>query len=498
MAKAAQGSDDMKLGSLVGEKDSLAAGAEATEIAGLTADSREVRAGFLFAALPGSKLDGASFVPQAIAQGAAAILAHDAAVLPAGLAVPVLRSDDPRRALALLAARFFGRQPATIVAVTGTNGKTSVVSFVRQIWAGLGKRAASLGTVGLVTPEGEAGSSHTTPEPVALHRLLARLAGEGITHLAIEASSHGLEQRRLDGLALAAAGFTNITRDHLDYHKDFADYFAQKLRLFSDLLAPGAAAVVNMDGAQAPHVAWLARRSELRLVTVGRKAETIQLRAATRDGLAQRLELGCEGRGYSIRLPLVGDFQAANALVAAGLVIGAGEAADAVLPLLETLKGARGRLELVGTTTEGAPVFVDYAHTPDALETVLETLRPYASGRLAVVFGCGGDRDKGKRPQMGRIAVAKADRAYVTDDNPRSEDAGAIRAEILAGAAGAREIGDRQAAINAAVAELAPGDVLVVAGKGHEAGQIVGSTVIPFTDHEAVAKALALRAAGRG
>ena len=476
----------------------------AIEITGLTADSRAVAAGMLFAALPGFTVDGARFVPDAVARGAAAILTTQDARLSEALSVPALRSPDPRRTLALMAARLYAPQPPTIVAVTGTNGKTSIVSFLRQIWAGLDKSAASLGTVGLFTPAGEQSSSHTTPEPVALHRMLAGLAGDGVTHLAVEASSHGLEQRRLDGLVLSAGAFTNITRDHLDHHKDFEDYFQQKLRLFSELLPEGAAAIVNMDDPNGARVGWMARRGVtgggergLRLITIGRAGETIRLIGAQRDGFAQRLEVFCEGKTYHVRLPLVGEFQASNALVAAGLAIATGEKPGDVMAQLETLKGAKGRLEHAGTTITGAPVFIDYAHTPDGLANALAAVRPYAARRLVVVFGCGGDRDKGKRPLMGKVAAEQADAVIVTDDNPRTEDAAIIRAEVLAGAPGATEIGDRQSAIDAAVAGLEAGDLLLIAGKGHESGQIVGKTVIPFTDHEAVAKALAKSGGGK-
>ncbi len=486
----------MKLRDLCRGICQLEPGAGDAAVSDITADSRAVKPGMLFAALPGFTVDGAKFVPDAIAKGAIAVLAADGAALAVPAQFPVMRSPDPRRALALMAARLHAPQPSVIVAVTGTNGKTSIVSFLRQIWAGLGHQAASLGTVGLVTPKGEQTSSHTTPEPVALHRMLAEVAREGVTHLAVEASSHGLEQRRLDGLVLAAGAFTNITRDHLDHHKTFEDYFQQKLRLFSELLPHGAAAVVNMDDENGARVAWTARRGAtgandygLRLMTVGRTGETIRLVSAERDGFSQRLVVRCDGGEHRIHLPLVGDFQASNALVAAGLAIATGGAPADVFAHLAHLKGAKGRLEHVGQSRRGAPVFIDYAHTPDGLANALTALRPYAGKRLVVVFGCGGDRDKGKRPLMGKIAAEQADTVYVTDDNPRNEDAAQIRREILAGVPDATEISDRQAAISAAVAKLGAGDVLLIAGKGHEEGQIVGKTVVPFTDHAAVAKA---------
>ncbi len=376
------------------------------------------------------------------------------------------------------------------MAVTGTNGKTSVASFVRQIWTSLGRDAASIGTVGVVTPKGTETLQHTTPDPVALHMILKRLAGEGIAHVALEASSHGLQQRRLDGVRFAAAGFTNLSRDHMDYHADAEDYFAQKLRLFTALLPEGAPAIVDADEAYADRVAEAAKARGLPVFSVGRNGTAITLLSAERDGFAQRLRLKYQDGIYDILLKLVGDFQTSNVLVAAALAIASGENAPRVLASLEGLKGARGRLDLAGETEAGAPIFVDYAHTPDALAKALAALRPYASGRLAVVFGCGGDRDRGKRPEMGTAAVAGADVVYVTDDNPRSEDPGDIRRAIMQAAPGATEIGGRAEAIATAIADLDKGDVLLVAGKGHETGQIVGAKVLPFSDHDAVGAAL--------
>jgi UDP-N-acetylmuramoyl-L-alanyl-D-glutamate--2,6-diaminopimelate ligase len=458
-------------------------------IAGLAADSRQVKPGYLFAALPGVNTDGARFIADALARGAAAILVPES-MATTQTATPIIADADPRRRLALIAARFFGVQPKTAVAVTGTNGKTSVTSFVRQLWAGQGFSAASLGTVGVVSPRGTQILKHTTPDPIELHALLAALAGDGVTHLALEASSHGLQQRRLDGVHLAAGAFTNISRDHLDYHASFEDYFAQKLRLFSELLPPGAGAVIDVDSEAGARVAETAKARGFMPITVGRAGQTLKLLSADIDGFAQALVVEHDGKRHHVRLPLVGGFQAANALVAAGLAMATGGRAEDVLPLLAGLHGARGRLDLVGTARGGAPIFVDYAHTPDALAKALDALRPYVDHRLLVVFGCGGDRDKGKRPEMGAAAVAKADLAIVTDDNPRSEEPAQIRREILAAAPGAIEIGDRAAAIAEAVALLEKGDVLLVAGKGHETGQTVGTTVIPFSDHDAVAAAL--------
>ncbi len=462
------------------------------EVEGLTADSRTVRPGYVFAALPGAKADGRAFIAQAVERGAVAVIASPGTSAP----VPVLADREPRRALALAAARFFGRQPETVAAVTGTNGKTSVAAFVRQIFAACGHSAASLGTVGVVAPSGERPLAHTTPDPVVVHAELARLAEEGVTHLALEASSHGLDQHRLDGVRIKAAAFTNLTRDHLDYHPNFEAYRAAKLRLFADLLPAGGAAVLDADSEEAVHFGAVALARGLRSITVGAHGSEIRLlsRDAHLDG--QTLTVEAFGARRTIRLPLTGGFQASNALVAAGLAIGCGEDIDAVLAALETLKGAKGRLDRVATAASGAPIFVDYAHTPDALETVLKTLRPHVTGRLRVVFGCGGDRDPGKRPMMGRAAAENADDVIVTDDNPRSEAPSAIRAQILAEAPNAREIGDRAAAIAAGVEALEPGDALVIAGKGHEAGQIVGATVLPFDDSDEALKA-ALSRGGR-
>ncbi|HUU67199.1 MAG TPA: UDP-N-acetylmuramoyl-L-alanyl-D-glutamate--2,6-diaminopimelate ligase [Methyloceanibacter sp.] len=480
----------MTLGELIGPEAKLPASWAAVPIAGLAADSRQVEPGYLFAALPGVNTDGARFIATALERGAAAILTADGTTLPK-TETPIVTGHDPRRLLALIAARFYGQQPETEVAVTGTNGKTSVASFVRQLWAGQGFRAASLGTVGVVTPSGTQTLRHTTPDPIELHALLAGLAHEGVTHLALEVSSHGLQQRRIDGVTLAAGAFTNISRDHLDYHASFGDYFAQKLRLFRELLPPGATAVVDMDSEGRDQVAEVARARGLELITVGRAGETLRLAGDEIDGFSQSLIIEHDGKRHNVRLPLVGGFQASNALVAAGLCLATGSSADDVLPLLADLKGARGRLDLAGTAKDGAPIFIDYAHTPDALAKALDALRPYVESRLVVVFGCGGDRDKGKRPQMGAAAVEKADFAIVTDDNPRGEEPAQIRREILAAAPGATEIGDRGQAIAEAVAMLRWGDVLLVAGKGHETGQTIGATVIPFSDHDAVSAALA-------
>jgi UDP-N-acetylmuramoyl-L-alanyl-D-glutamate--2,6-diaminopimelate ligase len=459
------------------------------DIGGITADSRKVKRGDLFVAVSGAKQDGLGFVAPAVANGAVAIMAErvPSSPLPAGVAF--VKVSDVRRALAIAAARFFPGQPATIAAVTGTSGKTSVAAFTRQIWAATGERAASIGTIGLVSPTRAVYGSLTTPDPVALHRSLDELADEGVTHLAIEASSHGLDQHRLDGVRIAAGGFTNISRDHLDYHPTLEAYLAAKIRLFTDLIQPHGAAVIDVDHAHADAVLAAAKQHRLRLLTVGRRGEGIRLVEARVDGFAQMLKAVHGGTTYAIRLPLPGAFQVENALVAAGLAIATDSEPAAVFAALETLKGAKGRLDFVGESN-GAPIFVDYAHKPDALAQALDALRPYVSGRLVVVFGAGGDRDAGKRPMMGEIAAAKADRVIVTDDNPRSEEPAAIRAAILKSAPGAIEIGDRGEAIRTAVAELRRGDVLLIAGKGHESGQIVGNQTLPFSDHDAVAAAL--------
>ncbi len=459
------------------------------DIGAVTADSRTVKRGSLFVAIPGTKADGLGFVAAAVAAGAAVIVAeqHPQAPLPSNVAF--VKVPNARRALALIAAKFFPRQPGIIAAVTGTSGKTSVAAFTRQIWTALGRQAASIGTVGIVAPRGETYGSLTTPDPVALHRSIDELAGEGVTHLAIEASSHGLDQSRLDGLRISAGGFTNITRDHLDYHPSFDAYLEAKLRLFAVLLAPGAPAVIYADHDHADRVVATAKARGLSIMTVGHKGSGIRLVDTAIDGFAQTMRVEHDKKTYQVRLPLVGEFQIENALVASGLAIATGSEPAAVFKALEHLKGAKGRLERVGNN-RGAPIFVDYAHKPDALAKALEALRPYVSGKLIVVFGAGGDRDRGKRPLMGAIAAEKADRVIITDDNPRSEDPAAIRSAIVAAAKGATEIGDRREAIHRAIADLQPGDVLLIAGKGHETGQIIGDRVIEFSDHEAVATAL--------
>ena len=475
----------MKLHMLAGPEIAVLPEFGAVEIDGITADSREARPGWLFAALPGAKADGARFIADAIGKGATAILTGNGAVIGVPDGVPVLTSPEPRRTLALMAARLTPAQPATTVAVTGTSGKTSVADFTRQIFADLGHKGASLGTIGLVKPNGSIYGGLTTPDPVSLHSALAELAGEGVTHLAFEASSHGLDQFRLDGVRLKAAAFTNLGRDHLDYHPTMEAYLAAKLRLFTELLPRDGIAVINTDVEHAGEVIAAARHAGRHVATVGRDGDVLALESLAPDGFAQRMRVRHGGRTTDIRLPLLGAYQASNALLAAGLVMATGEPADRVLLALPKLEGVKGRLEIMGLA-RGGLVVIDYAHKPDALTAALKALRPFAPGRLVCVFGCGGDRDKGKRPIMGRIAASLADTVIVTDDNPRSEDAKTIRAEILAGAPAAREIGDRAEAIRAGARLLGTGDVLLVAGKGHETGQIIGSTIIPFSDHDAV------------
>ncbi len=465
-------------------------------LSGLAVDSRAVRPGSLFAALPGVRHHGARFVAEALAAGAAAILtdAEGAEIARAALQgsdAALFVTDNPRAALARAAARWFAAQPGTMAAVTGTNGKTSVASFTRQIWEALGHRAVNFGTTGV---EGAVAAplSHTTPEPITLHRLLADLAARGVSHAAMEASSHGLDQHRLDGVRLKAAAFTNFTQDHLDYHADFDAYFAAKAGLFSRVLPAEGTAVVNLDDPRGAEIVEIARRRGQRVITVGRApGADIALTAQRLDATGQEVRVVHGARAHLVRLELIGAFQAENALLAAGLAIGCGDDPARVLAALAELRTVRGRMQLAARRDNGAAVFVDYAHTPDALETALAALRPHFMGRIVVVFGAGGDRDRSKRAPMGRAAAAHADRVIVTDDNPRSEDPAAIRRQILAACPGADEIGDRAEAILAGVAALGPGDALLIAGKGHETGQIVGDDVLAFDDAEQASIAVA-------
>jgi UDP-N-acetylmuramoyl-L-alanyl-D-glutamate--2,6-diaminopimelate ligase len=460
-----------------------------TEIAGLSSDSRAIQPGMLFFALAGAKADGAAFAADAASRGALAVVMAKGRANGA-LSVPAVEVDDPRRALALAAAKFYAAQPKTMVAVTGTSGKTSVAAFMRQIWEQAGYAAASIGTTGVDAPGRSEYGSLTTPDPVALHRLLAELAGAGVTHASMEASSHGLDQHRLDGVRLSAGAFTNLGRDHMDYHPTVEEYHAAKLRLFRDLLPKGAPAVIFADDPWSQATVDAAKAAGLDVLTVGRKGDFLRLNRVEHERARQRAEIVHAGEIFEIDLPLAGDFQIANALVAAGLAISTGTPAAKAMSALEKLKGAPGRLDLVGFTPAGAPVYVDYAHKPDALENVLASVRPFTTGRVVVVFGCGGDRDRGKRPIMGEIATRLADVTIVTDDNPRTEVPGEIRASILAAAPGAIEVGDRRRAIHEAVAMLRTGDTLIVAGKGHEEGQTIGAETFPFSDHEEVRAAL--------
>jgi UDP-N-acetylmuramoyl-L-alanyl-D-glutamate--2,6-diaminopimelate ligase len=467
------------------------------DLKGLTADSRAVAPGFLFAALPGAREDGARFIADAAARGAAAVLAGPDVARVEGLGW--ITAADPRHVLARLAAAFHGAQPAQVVAVTGTNGKTSTVEFLRQLLAGEGRAAASLGTLGLRAPGLPEEASLTTPDPVALHATLARLHAAGITHVAMEASSHGLEQRRLDGVVLAAAGFTNLTRDHLDYHGTMDAYRAAKLRLFDTLLPPDAPAVLHtgMEAETLEALRAIVAARKLCGIEVGEGRADIRLLSHAPLPHGQRLVLDVVGVRGEVELPLPGRFQADNVLVAMGLALGIGVGPGRLLAALPQLVGVRGRMEHATTLPNGAAIYVDYAHTPDALARLLAALRPHVApgARLHVLFGAGGDRDPGKRPLMGAACAAGADVVWVTDDNPRSEDPAAIRAAVLAAAPGARDAGAREAAIANALAELRPGDVLAVAGKGHESGQTIGAVTHPFDDAEVVRRLAGARAA---
>lgn len=459
-----------------------------TEILGMTADSRKVKPGFLFAALKGSVQDGSQFATMAIQKGAAAILSDGSA--DAG-GLPHVVADEPRRALALAAKRFHAAQPEFVVAVTGTNGKSSTVDFARQIWSRAGLKAASMGTLGAIGPSGKIDVGHTTPDPVTIHETLSALAGQGVTHCAMEASSHGLEQHRLDGVDLSAVGFLNFTQDHLDYHGSMEEYLKSKLRLFASLAPKGIPAIVNADSAQRDDFEAAAKSAGLQVVSFGWRGEDLWIDELMPKQAGQSLFLYWRDvEQKPVELPLIGEFQALNALAAAAICLSLGMEFPAVADGLANLKPVKGRLEFVGKTETGAAVFVDYAHTPDGLDVLLRAVRPHTAGRLKVIFGCGGDRDAKKRPLMGEIASRQADDVIVTDDNPRSEDPATIRAAVLAGAKGAREIGDRGEAIRTVIGELRKGDTLVIAGKGHETGQIVGRTVLPFSDQDEAQAAL--------
>lgn len=459
------------------------------EITGVTADSRKVQPGFLFVALQGNKGDGGAYTQDAVKRGAVAIITdHDFKLDVSD--VLIIRVKDARHELAIVAARFFGKQPPTVVAVTGTSGKTSVASFTRQIWKDAGFAAASIGTIGVITPKRNEYGSLTTPDPVRLQQIMAELADEGVTHVAMEASSHGIDQSRLDGVRLTAAAFTNLGRDHMDYHPTVEDYFRAKMRLFDTLLPKAAPAVIFADDKYSEAAIEHVKRSKREVLTVGRKGDFIKLRHVEHQRSRQFVDCSVGGEVFEFTLPLAGDFQVSNALVAAGLALATGVSPAAVFRAIERLQGAPGRLELVATTKNKAAIYVDYAHKPEALEQVLLAVKAFTTGRVIVVFGCGGDRDKGKRPLMGKIATKYADIVIVTDDNPRTENAKEIRKEIMAAAIGAKEIGDRREAIRYAISLLESGDTLVVAGKGHEKGQIIGEEVKPFSDHQEITEAL--------
>jgi UDP-N-acetylmuramoyl-L-alanyl-D-glutamate--2,6-diaminopimelate ligase len=471
------------------------AGREA-QVTGLAVDSRQVKPGMLFAALPGASAHGAEFTQYALRMGAGAVLtdplgAQVAAGVLSGSQAAVIIVQDPRQALAYAAALWFAAQPETMVAVTGTNGKTSVANFTRQIWMALGHAAINIGTTG-VEGSWEAPSPHTTPEPITLHRLLADAAAAGVTHAAMEASSHGLDQRRMDGARLKAAGFTNFTQDHLDYHHTFEAYFAAKAGLFDRLLPDDGTAVINMDDPRGADIAAIADARGQRTITVGHGAgNDLRLLGQRFDATGQDLRFSWGDQTHQLRLPLIGGFQADNVALAACLAIGSGASPREVFAVLPQLQGVRGRMQLAARRTNGASVFVDYAHTPDALETALKALRPHVMGRIVVVFGAGGDRDTGKRPLMGAAARDHADVLYVTDDNPRSEDPATIRAAIMTACPDANEVGDRAEAILRGVDALGPGDALLIAGKGHESGQTIAGSVYPFDDVEQASIAVA-------
>ncbi len=462
----------MRLGALIGTD---AQG----EVTGFAIDHRKVAPGTVFGAFQGAKQNGEDYIDQAVKDGAIAVVARSAVKVSG---TTHIASDEPRRAFALLAAKFFAPFPETSVAVTGTNGKTSTVELTRQLWLMSGYHAASIGTLGVTTAHDRVVTGLTTPDIVTFLSNMAGLKREGVSHAAFEASSHGLHQCRTEGLPVRAAAFTNLSRDHLDYHGDMANYFTAKLRLFSEVVDGDGAAVIWADDPHAPRVIDLARERGLAVLTVGQKGSTLRLVERIPSQLGQTLKVEAEGQVHTILLPLIGAYQAANALTAAGLVIATGGDVTSTLAHFSRLQPVRGRIERAVISRTGAPVYVDYAHTPDALEAAIDALRPHAKGRIVLVFGAGGDRDMGKRVEMGKIAVARSEYVIVTDDNPRSEDPAAIRAQIMEGAIGAHEVGGRRDAIAAAIAEAGPDDIVLIAGKGHEQGQIVGDKILPFDD----------------
>lgn len=478
----------MKLGDLF--DDGVPADAAGIEITGLTADSRKVKPGFLFAALKGVAAHGRDFVAQAKVNGAVAVLSANDLSGDPGVAHVI--AVEPRQAFAFAASKFYPRRPATIVAVTGTNGKSSTVDFLRQIWAHAGKRAASLGTLGAIGPNGVIDLGHTTPDPASVHATLTTLAEQGVTHAAMEASSHGLEQHRVDGVTFAAGAFTNLTQDHLDYHADMASYRNAKLKLWN-LVKNGGPAIINADAADADPFERAAKQRGLDIVLCGWRApreHALKIVEILPRPNAQTMVLLWNGKEHKVELPLIGEFQALNAVCAATLALATGETPEAVFEGMAKLRPVKGRMEHVGQSKSGGHVFVDYAHTPDGLDVLLRAARPHAPGRIIAVFGCGGDRDNDKRPKMGAIAARQADVVIVTDDNPRSEDPAVIRAQILKAAPNATEIGDRAQAIRDAVAMLKAGDALMIAGKGHETGQIIKGITHPFSDQDVARAAL--------
>ena len=473
-----------------------AQGGRESQITGLSVDSRLVKPGHLFAALPGVNVHGVEFVPYALRMDAGAVLT-DIEGAPAanealeGTDIPLIVVEDARQALAYAAALWFETQPEVVVATTGTNGKTSVANFLQQIWTLMGMDAMALGTMGVSGAYTQA-LNHTTPEPITLHRLLRDGAKAGVTHAAMEASSHGLAQRRLDGVRLTAAAFTNFTQDHLDYHETFEEYFGAKAGLFSRVLPEGAQAVINLDDPRGAEMASLAEDRGATLLTVGKNERAdLRIHGQRFDATGQELNFSWGALRQTVRLDLIGGFQAENIVVAAGLAIASGGDPQDVFRVLPELQTVRGRMALAATRANGAAVFVDYAHTPDAVETALKALRPHVMGKIVIVLGAGGDRDPGKRILMGQAAAAHGDVVFVTDDNPRSEEPSAIRAMVIEGCREAVEVGDRAEAILRGVDALSAGDALLIAGKGHETGQTVGDDVLPFDDAEQASIAVA-------
>lgn len=455
-------------------------------VTGLTCDSREVQPGYVFAALPGTVTDGRKYIESALEKGASAVLSTKGLELP----VPYLDSDEPRLDYAKMAAKLYAGHPETLVAMTGTNGKSSTVEFLRQIWAYADKQAACFGTLGVQAPKGYRPLTHTTPDAVALHKTLSELEGEGVTHAAMEASSHGLDQYRLDAVNVTAAGFTNLTQDHFDYHTDAEDYFMAKARLFTELTPSGAPVVINTNDEYGQRLVEMCEARGQDVMQVGWSGQDIRIDEVMPRASSQIITLVVKGGRHKLELPLAGEFQVLNAISALGLALVTGVKIETALKALENLHGVAGRMERAGQTKDGAPIFVDFAHTEDGLDKLLRSVRPHTMGKVIIAFGCGGDRDPDKRPKMGRVAAKLADDVIVTDDNPRTEDAASIRRVVLEGCPGATEIGDRAAAIRAGIKRLGPQDCLVIAGKGHEQGQIVGTDIIPFSDVEQVKLAL--------